>query len=312
MAASSSNESSLTLNNLLHMTHIKLTPSNYLVWKNQISTILSFQDLLGHVDGSSPMPAATVTSDSKSSPNPEYAAWSSADQRTILFLNASLSEEAATEIIGLTSARSIWLALEAAYCNSSVERIQNLKDQLRQSTKGASSVTEYGHRFKLLCDQLSAIGSPVDESDKLHWFLRGLGTSFESFSTAVRTSRPAPAFRDLMAQAESHELFIQSLQGTSHPTIAFNAQSRPSTPSRGRGQHASRSNSSRGRGRRPPTCQLCRKSGHYASACPDLATFANPGVPTEANLAQAFHSKCHVTTSGPDWFVDSGASDHMS
>lgn len=31
----------------------------------------------------------------------------------------------------------------------------------------------------------------------------------------------------------------------------------------------------RGRGRMTPHCQLCHKDGHYASACPDLASFAN-------------------------------------
>ena len=37
------------------------------------------------------------------------------------------------------------------------------------------------NKFKALCDQLSAIGQPVDESDKLHWFLCGLGASFVTF-----------------------------------------------------------------------------------------------------------------------------------
>ncbi|GJT36025.1 disease resistance TIR-NBS-LRR class family protein [Tanacetum coccineum] len=48
----------------------------------------------------------------------------------------------------------------------------------------------------------------------------------------------------------------------------------------------------RGRGRRLPHCQLCRKDGHYANECLDLASFASRAPSIDANLAQAFHAKC--------------------
>ena len=71
-------------------------------------------------------------------------------------------------IVGLTTAREIWVALEAAYNNASVERVQNLRDQLRQTQKGEKSVAEFGCSFKLICDQLRAIGHPVDATDQVH------------------------------------------------------------------------------------------------------------------------------------------------
>ncbi|GJW39697.1 putative zinc finger, CCHC-type containing protein [Tanacetum coccineum] len=128
-------------------------------------------------------------------------------------------------IVGLTIARDIWAALEAAYNNSSVERVQNLRDQLRQTQKGEKLVAELGHSFKLIYDQLSAIRHPVDATDQVHWFLCGLGPTFETFSTYVHSSRHQPTFLDLLARAESHELFIKALHGSSPPTVAFSAQS---------------------------------------------------------------------------------------
>ena len=56
----------------------------------------------------------------------DFAAWQSANQRAVILLQASLSEEAFSEVVGLSTAREIWLALEAAYSSSSVEQIQNL------------------------------------------------------------------------------------------------------------------------------------------------------------------------------------------
>ncbi|GJR67873.1 hypothetical protein Tco_0013938 [Tanacetum coccineum] len=52
------------------------------------------------------------------------------DQRAVILLQSSLTEEAAAEVLGLTTAHQIWLSLEAAYSNASVERIHLLRDSL--------------------------------------------------------------------------------------------------------------------------------------------------------------------------------------
>ena len=59
-----------------------------------------------------------------------------------------------------------------------MELVQNLCDQLRLLSKGTSTVFEYGQKFKAICDQLAAIGQAVDESDKNHDILYGLGGAF--------------------------------------------------------------------------------------------------------------------------------------
>ncbi|KAJ9556147.1 hypothetical protein OSB04_010761 [Centaurea solstitialis] len=316
MASPSTNENNIPLNTIIHMLTIKLGSTNYLLWKNQIIPILSYQNLLNHVDGTGIAPPSTRLEADKIVDNPDYSAWVLADQKTVIILHASLSEEAVTLIVGLSTARQIWTALEAAYGNSSIERVHTIRDQLRLIQKGSKSVAEYGRLFKNLCDQLAAIGHPVDESDQLHWFLCGLGPSFETFSTTIRSARPAPSFADLLARTESHELFSQALHRSSSPTVAFTAthQSQPSA-GRGRGGRSSRApnqNGGRGRGRRPPHCQLCRTNGHYANLCPQLSSFASRPPAVNDELAKAFAAHCHVTTATPDWYVDSGATDHMT
>ncbi|GJS79153.1 putative RNA-directed DNA polymerase [Tanacetum coccineum] len=248
----------------------------------------TYQKLIVHIDGTSTAPSSTIVVDSKTVPNPVVVPWNELDQRVVILLQSSLTEESTAEVLGLTTARQIWLSLEAAYSNASVERVHSLRDSLRQLTKA----------------------HPVVEIDKLHWFLCGLGPSYETFSTAMRATKPAPLFCDLVTQAESHELFMLSLHGTSTPPVAFQVQNTTSNNSHGRGgSFSSRGTSSRGRGRgqnrRPPHCQLCRTNGYYASACPSLATYATQASTTDESLAKAFHAQCHVTTNSPDWHVDS-------
>ncbi|KAM0002042.1 putative RNA-directed DNA polymerase [Helianthus debilis subsp. tardiflorus] len=303
-----------------HLPAIKLSSSNYLVWRNHTRLLLAIHKLSPHIDGSSSAPSETVTTGEKSSPNPEFITWTEADQKAALLILSSLTEEAAAEVLGITCARDIWLALENIYSNASAERVQTLRDSLSQLQKGTSSVTEFSRRFKLLCEHLAAIGHPVAETDKLHWFLRGLGPSYEIFSTAIRAVKPAPQFCDLVAQAESHELFTQSIHGTTTPPAAFHVQQHrgSSTSSRGRGTSSrgsySRGSNSRGRGqgRRSPHCQLCRMNGHYASSCPNLRNYAAQASQSDESLAKAFHAQCHVINDGPDWNADTGATNHMT
>ena len=41
----------LPFNTLIHMVTIKLSSSNYLLWKSQLLPLLESQELIGHVDG---------------------------------------------------------------------------------------------------------------------------------------------------------------------------------------------------------------------------------------------------------------------
>ena len=265
-------------------------------------------------------PSTTITVEGKSSPNPAYLAWHEADQWALLILQSSLLEEAMAESLGSATAREIWKALEQAYNRDSCERLQTLHDSLIQLKKGSSFVNEFGKKFKALCDQLVAIGHPMDDSDKAHYFLCGLGSTFYSFSTSHRKTHVYPSFHNLLSQAESHEMVMSSVHSSLATTVAaFTAQTHansstptasgsPSNRGKGRGSYSG----GRGRGKRSPHCQLCRKNGHYASACPDLASYAQQGASIDANLAHTFHSQCNVNSSTPDWYVDSGASSHMT
>lgn len=55
---------------------VKLTSTNYLLWKAQIVPILCVYDLLGHVDGSSTPPFVVVDGN----PNNDFLEWTRHDQ----------------------------------------------------------------------------------------------------------------------------------------------------------------------------------------------------------------------------------------
>ncbi|XP_022023650.1 uncharacterized mitochondrial protein AtMg00810-like [Helianthus annuus] len=51
---------------------------------------------------------------------------------------------------------------------------------------------------------------------------------------------------------------------------------------------------------------------HSAPSCPSLSSFASRGPQTDESIANAFLSQCSLSNFRPDWFADSGATDHMT
>ena len=86
--------SSLWLPNLLiiffHMITIKLSSSNYLLWKSQLLPLLESQDMLGYVDGTM-VPPPRFELETSSRLDPKYLVWRVADQRLLCLLLFSLN-----------------------------------------------------------------------------------------------------------------------------------------------------------------------------------------------------------------------------
>ncbi|PWA58587.1 zinc finger, CCHC-type, Gag-polypeptide of LTR copia-type [Artemisia annua] len=95
-----SQDGTFPMNTLLHMIPIKLSSTNYLIWKNQMLPLLSYQKLTNHIGGTITL-SATIMVDDQSVPNPAFTTWNDLDQRAIILLNSSLTEEAAAEVLGL-------------------------------------------------------------------------------------------------------------------------------------------------------------------------------------------------------------------
>ncbi|CAA0841807.1 Unknown protein [Striga hermonthica] len=315
---------------------IKLTSANYLPWRRQITHMAECFDLIGLLDGSVTPPSQfSPLPDNATNPNPAFLSWRTKDRKLLSVIYSSLSEEAASEVINAVSSRELWLTLEEVF--SSASRHHQLREELLSLRRGDMTVDDYGRRFKGLCDQLSAIGRPVDASDQSHWFLRGLGIQFAHFADTRLAFSPVPVFRDLLNQAKQYDMLIRSME-TPPSSVAFYADRSASSsdPSRHRSSHDSgnpqghsggRSNH-RGRGgrqhsngggggrhsnggRRPyvPRCQICQ-GAHYADKCPQFLECRQSMSP--ANLAKAFSSSCAVSNPPPDWCLDSGASTHMT
>ncbi|KAJ0040318.1 hypothetical protein Pint_28354 [Pistacia integerrima] len=162
---SSTSNSSTATNSILptqlhHFITIKLTKDNYLLWRAQLIPYLRGQNLFGYLDGSIPCPPITIPSSTNTSisppitvpsstntsihiPNPTYIHWSQQDQIILSAILSSLTESLLTQIIGLTTSRDVWLALEKTFSSTSSTRILSIRFQLSTLKKASLTITDH-------------------------------------------------------------------------------------------------------------------------------------------------------------------------
>lgn len=118
MATEPSNPSPQTLpSSHFHLTTLKLTPKNYLMWKVQISTYLKGQDLYSYIDGTQP-PLPKMISAKKPPTqkiNPTYLSRHRVDQVILSIIFSSLTKFVIGYVIFVGTFRGLWLTFETLF-----------------------------------------------------------------------------------------------------------------------------------------------------------------------------------------------------
>lgn len=198
---------------------MKLNDTNYLLWKTQFESLLSSQKLIGFVNGGVTLPEPTrtvvINNVETQAPNPQYESWFCIDQLIRSWLFGTLSEEVLGYVYTLTTSHEIWLCLAENFNKSSLAREFTLRRNLQLLTNKGRTLTAYVQEFKTLCDSLSSIGKPVDESMKIFGFLNGLGREFDPILTEIQSSLtkfPQPTFNNVMSEVQGFESKMKSYE----------------------------------------------------------------------------------------------------
>ncbi|CAK9138513.1 unnamed protein product [Ilex paraguariensis] len=129
--------------NVSNFVSIKLTESNYLLWKAQIFCLIESQDFLGFIDDTNTAPAETVSVPDESSSdgrrqvvNRDYLIWRRSDRLLKGWILGSLSENVLSSVVGLNTARDVWSKLESSFSDDS--KILQVQPESSTTTKDES------------------------------------------------------------------------------------------------------------------------------------------------------------------------------
>ncbi|KAL6315549.1 hypothetical protein AAG906_000852 [Vitis piasezkii] len=289
---------------------IKLTPTNYLSWKTQMEAILIGYDLQKFIDGSHPAPPTTITTNNVVSTNPAYQTWLRQDKLLFGALVGTLSPTLVPLITQSKTSYEAWQILANTYARPSRGHIKQLKDHLKNITKGSQSITDYMQSIKTRADELAALGKPLDQEDLIEKVLEGLDENYQSIIDAVNGRDSTISFDELHEKLINKELSLRNkispspLPASRHAT---NVRSTPwSSPIALLG----------------PGSTSAPTQGHVVSRCPlfrqqfpQVQPPSRPGNSSQSRPPAPWQAQANVTTTIPPnttWLLDSGASHHVT
>jgi hypothetical protein len=173
---------------------VRLNHTNHMPWHAQMVAHLRSHSFLGHVDGSTAAPAATIAETvgtgantvTSEVVNPAYATWYVRDQTVLSGLFATVTEEVLASIMGATTARQAWLALEGMFASTSRARVIQIRAQLTAAKKKGTPAADYFRQMKTLADTLTAIGQPLRPDEMIAYILSGLRPDYDALVTSLK------------------------------------------------------------------------------------------------------------------------------
>ncbi|GAV69817.1 UBN2_3 domain-containing protein [Cephalotus follicularis] len=128
--------------NIHHFLSIKLTSTNYLIWRSQFLPLLNGYDLMQFVDGSSSPPPRNLSSAPADTPvlNPDFLAWYKQDQLLLSWILSSLTESVHAQVVGEEiRAQSALMHLSNASAHTATKTSNPDSRQNRSRGRGSSA-----------------------------------------------------------------------------------------------------------------------------------------------------------------------------
>jgi hypothetical protein len=309
-----------------HAVTIKLTKKNYLLWHAPLLPYLRSTNLMGYLDGSTPMPAKQVASSTAAGAelvsNPAYTAWYNQDQQLLSGLLSSMVVDVLHDVSHAASSKEAWDILKRMFSTSTRARTVQICVELATSKKLDLSAANYFAKIKNLAAEMAAAEAPLSDDEVLSYFLAGLPSDYDSFVTSITTKNEALSLEEVYAHLmayEAHQLRHQSKLHAGHGSSVNYAGRGGGSCGRGRSDHGRERSSFRGgsspcptdnRDCRPtttrPPCQICGKVGHTALRCWHRMDESYQEFPLSASLAATSYQV------DPNWYTDTGAMDHIT
>ena len=279
---------------------VPLNRTNYSTWKVQCKMALIKEGLWGVVNGSESAPAEA------GEPLTRFQARRDKALATIvLAVDPSLLYMIGPDPVDPVA---VWKALSDQFQRKTWANKLDLKRKLFSMRLGeGSSMQDHLKAMTEVCDELSAIGEPVNDEDRVVYILASLPESYNVLVTALEASAEVPPLAVVTERLLHHEEKVNQ-SGLQEGALTTRAKRRT-------------------------ICYFCKKAGHVKRNCEEYIQWKQQSKPAQDKKMGAF--KVTITAEGEDgsggegtglvvqhaltiggrvegrWILDSGATCHM-
>ncbi|XP_019155245.1 PREDICTED: uncharacterized protein LOC109152125 [Ipomoea nil] len=208
---------------------IKLTPTNFPIWRRQVHSTLIGLNLHGYVDGSVQEPPK-FSGSAPTATNPDYLHWARQDQVIVSPLLESCSDSIRPLVSSASTTYDAWQCLATTYASASQSRarILSLKIELTQNPRGTRSISVFLNDMRSIADALALAQSLVSDEDLVMYILTQLGDEYHSIFSAVCVRQKPISLAELADVLIDHERQLQA-DDRARQTVLATANITPTT-----------------------------------------------------------------------------------
>jgi hypothetical protein len=270
--------------------------------------ILDVNDVLDHVDSKAVTPTdATLP-----------IAWKKGEAKAKSILLDGVKDHIIPHLTGKTPAKDMWTALNDLYQSKNENRVMVLRERLRSTkmVKG-EGVVHYLTRLTQIKDELGTVGEKTEESELVHVALNNFSKSWDVFMRGVVAREKLLDWQQLWDNFVQEEIGLGQSESSSPPHNVNEEGLALASKGKEKKEKGGKKNIDFSKVK----CFQCHKMGHFASQCPEKKKKNQPQMAASAAVDEFakifeedffFIARMSSAAVSNMWFVDSGASCHMT
>lgn len=283
----------------------QLNGSNYIVWKFQTRQYMKGRGLLDNIEGKTPDENASPEIKSQYDRN---------DGKATFALIQSVDSRHANMIVSCQSAKEIVDKFANAYEKNSEIRVMTLyEDYFALKMKEDDKIIDYISKVNRIADEIEQQGEKLSEKLKMFRIIGSLSSKINNYKTVWYNTKDSRTLDTLMSALQLEEEHLNRNQGQDEASIdqvTFVA----AKSQKGKGGKKPKSKGNIDEIKKRTRCHICKDFGHWVKECPKKKSSSNEKRDDNVKKQSAWCSivKSTESVNSNVWFVDSGASSHMT